>query len=620
MSLIETIDTPEDVERLLTEARKNLQSFEDGVDSKRLLDRLKTSSPAHPILILRVGTLAMAMLLLVAALAVVIAAMTNPDLARMIAPFDAAVPLPGFLPPNLGLPVLLALLALLMGVAWFMATQAALFMGRDAAMLTWEQKQHQKLVNELTRLTTQKAVIERIKNTPPGARPRINTPIPVSMRGRGPAPASPSLSPPGLGLSIPPSDLAGGRRPVTLSGGLRSAPESPASRPPTSRMAAPVGNPIPNGSIPPGPLPMRGGVPSMSAPKTGFGSPSNALYPAGGGRNPQEVSASMPPGLPPIPRGNGAFQASSSPSYPPRPSPPVGGGLLSRARNTSGTPTPMANRAAPPPMAASSPPGPSPFAMSGRAPQQQGVQAALKPRFNVPETFPDVADIEEEYAPPRRPPGKGGGQFSQPRGAPELEEVLTDDDLDDAPPPARSPGVRIGQSRPPPVASPPSARETPLLDDMSDVVALDDASEDPTASELGGTQFGPIRDAWLRSVVERAEGLAQSFPAQVRLEYSQEENVPFSLVISRATPAMAVRSLLQFVEFLASGPVPQQARIELIGVPQLDKSFHRNVQAALEPHFGDRFQFENEPGRIEIFFTEPDARWESWPLLPVERG
>lgn len=615
MSLIENIDTPEDVERLLVEARKNLQAFEDGVDNKRLLDRLKASSPAHPILILRVATLAMTVLLLTAALAVVAAAMLNPDLARMIAPFDAAVPLPGFLPDNLGLPALLALLALLMGVAWFMATQAALFMGRDAAMLGWEQKQHQKLVNELTRLTTQKAVMERIKNTPQGARPRINTPIPVSMRGRGPAPASPSLSPPGLGLSIPPSDLGGGRKPATLSGGLRGAPESPASRPPTPRLAAPVGNPIPGGSIPPGPLPGRQG---LAAPKPAFGTPSNAPY---SGNNAQlggpDDSPSMPPGLPPIPRG-APFQASSSPSYPPRPSPPVGGGLLSRARNTGGTPTPMANRAAPPPMSASSPPGPSPFASPGRAPQQQGVQAALKPRFNVPETFPDVADIEEEVA-PRRPPAKGF-QVTQSRGAPELEQVLVDDMDEQVPPPAPparpAAGVRVGGASRPVSAAPAAAPApaSPMVEDMSDVVALDDGD-----APEGGTRFGPIRDAWLRSVVEQGEALAASFPPQVRLEYSQEENVPFSLVISRATPAMAVRSLLQFVEFLASGPVPQQARIELVGVPQLDKSFHRNVQAALEPHFGDRFQFENEPGRIEIFFTEPDPRWQAWPMLPVQR-
>ena len=244
-------------------------------------------------------------------------------------------------------------------------------------------------------------------------------------------------------------------------------------------------------------------------------------------------------------------------------------------------------------------------ALRGRG--QQPAQAALKPRFNVPESFRDIADIDEDLPgdPKAAPRGSGG------RGTPQLEQVLVDDMEDDAPP-ARV-GVRVAPSRPAP------KEEEVMVDDMSDVVALDmpdDNAEDPT--ELGSpVSLQAIRDDWLKELVGRAQTLAASFPPQVRLEFSQEENVPFSLVVSRATPAMAVRSLIEFVELLASGPVPPQARIELIGVPQLDKTFHRNVQAALEPHFEDRFNFENEPGRIEIFFTDPDPRWNRWPLLPV---
>nr|MBA2319950.1 hypothetical protein [Deltaproteobacteria bacterium] len=173
MALIETADSPEDVDRFLHDARRKLQAFEDGVDNKRLLERLRTTSAAHPLLILRNGTLLVAMLLIVAALVVPVAAVVNNGVARAIAPFDRAVPLPAFFPENLGLPVLLLASALLMIFAWFMATQAALSMGRDSQMLPWEAREHQKLMNDVTRLTTQKAVMERTRNTPGGARPRI---------------------------------------------------------------------------------------------------------------------------------------------------------------------------------------------------------------------------------------------------------------------------------------------------------------------------------------------------------------------------------------------------------------------------------------------------------------
>ncbi|MCA9571171.1 MAG: hypothetical protein KC656_25200, partial [Myxococcales bacterium] len=53
MAMIETTETPEDVERLLEKAREELQAFEDAVDGQRLLARVKRASPAHPVLLAR---------------------------------------------------------------------------------------------------------------------------------------------------------------------------------------------------------------------------------------------------------------------------------------------------------------------------------------------------------------------------------------------------------------------------------------------------------------------------------------------------------------------------------------------------------------------------------------
>jgi hypothetical protein len=555
MSMIESTEDPDDVERLLGEARKHLHAFEQGVNTSRLLERLRSASPAHPILLLRALTAFSVFVLLAGALGVIVATMFNARFARFAAPFDAAVPLPAFVPDNLGLPALLAVLAGLMAVAWVMATQAALGLGRDAAMLPWEQKQHQKLVNEVTRLTTQKAVMERIKNTPAGGRPRIATPVPVSMRDRSrvgglSSPSLPNIggSRPLGGMSIPPpdmpsrpaADLAGGLRAGSLgadpSASLRGRPSlspqhlpSPPSMPPAS-------------SLPPPNRPAPG-----QSPRTGTSFPPHA------------------PSFPPLSSAPGRSPGGAAAGK-------AGGGLLARARATGGNaagsgsgatprPPPSSGNPAPshpslPPISASSPPSRSPFAGLGRGVSMPPGEA-LKPRFNVPEAFPGAG----ARGVPSSPPPVGGGSVS-------LDEVTPDL-------PTEGGGI---------VDSP---------------------------------NFAPISEGWLRDALALAGQLGRGFPPQIRLEYSQEDGVPFTVVASRATQAMTVRAMLQFVEFLSAIPTPAQARIEIINVPSLDRSFHSNVEAALEPHFGDKFMIESHPGRVDIFFNEPDPCWEPWQRLPL---
>src|SRR5687768_977618 len=103
--MIETTETPEDVEKLLVEARKQLQDFEDSVDRKRLLARLKAQAPAHPVLLGRGMFAFLTFVLLVGAVSVLVVPLVNSDLARNLARFDRAVPLPNGAPENLGLPI-----------------------------------------------------------------------------------------------------------------------------------------------------------------------------------------------------------------------------------------------------------------------------------------------------------------------------------------------------------------------------------------------------------------------------------------------------------------------------------------------------------------------------------
>jgi hypothetical protein len=128
-----------------------------------------------------------------------------------------------------------------------------------------------------------------------------------------------------------------------------------------------------------------------------------------------------------------------------------------------------------------------------------------------------------------------------------------------------------------------------------------------------------VSEDWLSDAITKASILAESFPIQARLEFSQDRHVPFTLVLERATPAMAVRAMMAFVEFLSTIALPRKARIELVSVAHLDRTFHRNVRSACIPYFAGEVTIGNEPGRIELTFGNPDARWDRYPVLPVSQ-
>ena len=471
MSMIEVTESAEEVERQLAAARKALKGFEDGGSSSRMLERLRAESPGHPILLMRGATLFFAGMLAGLAVLIIAATVASEDIARALAPVERAIPVPPFLPANLGMPILLLSLASLMGAAWFLATQAAVGMGRDAALLPAEQKQHQQLLNEVTRLTTQRAVMDRIKSTPQGARPRVATPVPVSMRSRG-GPAS-----------MPPTG---------------AAPWASGSQePPAWAAASSLGRGGESGA-----RPMRYGVDGPS---------------------------SSPPGVLSAPAGFPRPVTQTPPGGGPR---AAGGGLLARAR-TQQTPPPGANR------------------------EFGAAHGGLRRAVAGPATGTPLPEPRIPGARPR------GALRDGPSSLPEHQTDATD----------LAPAARRESFRAP----------------------------------RGGDVMGAI--------LEKAQEVAASFPVQVRLDFGQEDDLPLTLVISRATPAMAIRALLQYVELLAKIPTPPRARVELLGVPQVANTFHRNVQAALEPHFGDAFEFENEPGRIEITFAQPDPVWKGAPRL-----
>jgi hypothetical protein len=127
-----------------------------------------------------------------------------------------------------------------------------------------------------------------------------------------------------------------------------------------------------------------------------------------------------------------------------------------------------------------------------------------------------------------------------------------------------------------------------------------------------------VDEPWLQDALKKAATLTRRYPVQAFLEFSVEPDLPFTLVLERATPAMAVRAMVDYVGFLASIATPRRARIELRSVVHLDRSFYRSVMSAMEPYFPDSVEINQQGYRVEIQFLEPDSGWARHPLLPMD--
>ncbi|TVQ91026.1 MAG: hypothetical protein EA397_11055 [Deltaproteobacteria bacterium] len=150
----------------------------------------------------------------------------------------------------------------------------------------------------------------------------------------------------------------------------------------------------------------------------------------------------------------------------------------------------------------------------------------------------------------------------------------------------------------------------------TDSSAYDEAER--AAASWRSPVWGEIAEPWLLDAIRKAEELVRRYPVQAFIEYSVEPDLPFTLVIERATPAMTVRAMVEFVSFLASIATPKRARIELRSVVHLDRSFYRSVMSAMEPYFPDTVDIKQQGAKVEITFLDPDRAWSAHPFLPIQ--
>lgn len=481
---MEFFETPEEMATQLEKARERLKEFEERGDFDTLMARLRAVHPFHPALLARVFFVVMSVLGLGAA--VFVAALTlvlDPkQIPSALERLDQSVGLP--------LPVVLGIFSMCLGVAYIGATQAALQIARDCALLPNEQRDHERLLNEVKRLSSQKAIMDRVRGTPMGARPRSATPGGSVSRGFTPTPAP------------------------TRAGSMNSMPSyvAPTRAGSANSMPSYIAQPTRPGSL----NSQAGGPPSRAG----------ALNSAG----------EAPP---PIAMPTSTF----------------------KPERAHGTPLGAVPRAGTP---------------VGKL-KQDRVQTL------PPDRIKTLSDEDNVQA-----PAEEASVFD----IPEMEE---DDGFGAAP-----------------LKAVPSALQRPAETPFSGGQGF----EQRYATNF--PQWGAVDDPWLEDAIQKVEMLASGFPVQARIWFSPEESLPFALILERATPAMAVRAMVSYVEFLASISTPPKARIILRSVPHLDRSFHRNVEAALEPYFADNVVVTRTPQHIDIVFNAPDPAWNDYPWLPFE--
>jgi len=130
-------------------------------------------------------------------------------------------------------------------------------------------------------------------------------------------------------------------------------------------------------------------------------------------------------------------------------------------------------------------------------------------------------------------------------------------------------------------------------------------------------QWEDIDEAWLKTAIESAVSLAKSFPIQAYMEFSPELDLPFELVIERATPAVINHAILEFVKFLSCIAVPSTARISLKNIAHINPAMCRVVASALDTHCDAQCEVSQAGSEITIAFLEPDTRWKRYSRLPI---
>ncbi|MEO0602061.1 MAG: hypothetical protein AAF211_11540 [Myxococcota bacterium] len=780
--MVQTHENQEEIERSLEDLRRRLRQFEERVDYRRLILRLRTASPAHPVLLARSMFAVLAVLAALAGLAVLLVPFASPELARELAKVESVIP---YVPQDVpALPAVCGVLAFCMVVAWAMSTGAALAIGRESKLLPWEQKQHQSMVNEITRLTA----VQRIRsNTPAQARPRIATPAPASMRSLSPVPmrtpspargggtasaaeagfgfrrtptpaygvSRPSPKPTGFPPSAPPPAASGppsGGRGYPYSQ-FGSSPQSvsPVSSPPAPRPGAVPARPPTRGTVDPEPIVAPPPAPLSATPRMGApdvpdfdesaldddpmigladesvaeNSFLEAFAPADDTGDltspdlhvdPPHKQWEVPPSRQATTGLDGSFDSSivplldldddlAGPDDIEIESVAEVEMIESSSIHSARGPEPSLPMVEVDPETGPIPPSDGPVVYDPAAVRESELREspAQPQQVRRPDSPSDATTVRgvpvvDPSLPIAEPPETSSELLdlpdAGPRHEPEPEEdngpvtldTLTDENPDDdvtvitGPPvedgiaqqgilararqgawasratpfasagrlrpsgaPARAPrntrggtplgappqetGRRAAASR----ATPPSLPGPSARDEQARKLAAlsrleptetepDEDFEDDAVTVLGSHVAGTPEEQeqrWVSLIVAKAQSLSRHLPAQAQMAFSQEPHLPFTLVIARATPTVAVRAMMSFVEFLANIPTPPRARIELVQVSHLDRSFHRNVQAALEPHFDRNVVVEHNAGRVDIQFTDPDPRWGRHPHLPA---
>lgn len=513
-------ETPEEVGGQLERARKKLRDFEESAPTEALIKRLRVRAPFHPALIARVAFLILAMIGGLTSVMLIVMALAD-AMPSALLDLDARVG-----PP---LPVMSGVFAVCLGVAFLGASQAAMIFARESPLLPAEQREHDRLTGEIRRLEGQIALMERMRATPRGTRPRQVAPSNTAGDDGG--------------VYDPYARVAGGETPA--SGGERQTPPSGGAHA------------------------RRGGTP--------LGAPPRAGQPIG--RRASEEGAPQ--------RQGGPIGAPAAPVF------------------RSATPTPAARNDSPPeperdrPAARTSPVAPPSAAATSTMARHRSILASA--RVGTQPTPPTSGPgVRADRARTDVPPDEGDL----------LPEIV---ERRQTPLPARQ-----TMTLPPTLAA-----QTPPTVAMRKKPAPVSVTPPPPGAgfeQRYTTHFprwGAVDEPWLEEVLQKSEQLATTFPVQAHLLFSAEEHLPFTLVLEKATPAMAVRAMVSYVEFLANIPTPPRGRIILRSVPHLERSFHRNVEAALEPYFHDKVTVDRVGERIELGFGESDGNWDAVPYLPI---
>ncbi|MEN0062951.1 MAG: hypothetical protein AAGA48_12430 [Myxococcota bacterium] len=155
----------QDLAPQLAVARDKLEKFERQTLNRRVIERLRSTRPFHPFLLLRSLSLFSTIVFGVAAIGVMLVSLIERDFAVIVSRLEAAAVIP--------LPIALAMLAVCGLLFALCAHLALLVLGRSAPLLPHEARQHQRLVSDVKRLEATMAVQARL--TPAPADPRVQT-------------------------------------------------------------------------------------------------------------------------------------------------------------------------------------------------------------------------------------------------------------------------------------------------------------------------------------------------------------------------------------------------------------------------------------------------------------